>query len=86
MTVLAGVPTTLSVLAKNPPQGENISSLRPYMPTGSTGMPIEVSHEIERITDKAAARYVKLQFRTKELELWPEMPADDTAKQDAAAA
>jgi fatty-acyl-CoA synthase len=50
VTVLAGVPTTLSVLAKNPPQGENISSLRPYMPTGSTGMPIEVSREIERIT------------------------------------
>ena len=50
VTVLAGVPTTLSVLAKNPPQGENVSSLRPYMPTGSTGMPIEVAHEIERIT------------------------------------
>ncbi|HLI22226.1 MAG TPA: acyl-CoA synthetase [Stellaceae bacterium] len=50
VTVLAGVPTTLSVLAKNPPQGENISSLRPYMPTGSTGMPIEVAREIERIT------------------------------------
>jgi fatty-acyl-CoA synthase len=50
VTVLAGVPTTLSVLAKNPPQGEKISSLRPYMPTGSTGMPIEVAHEIERIT------------------------------------
>jgi fatty-acyl-CoA synthase len=50
VTVLAGVPTTLSVLAKNPPQGEDISSLRPYMPTGSTGMPIEVAREIERIT------------------------------------
>jgi len=50
VTVLAGVPTTLSVLAKNPPQGENIASLRPYMPTGSTGMPIEVAREIERIT------------------------------------
>jgi fatty-acyl-CoA synthase len=49
VTVLAGVPTTLSVLAKNPPQGENTSSLRPYMPTGSTGMPIEVAREIERI-------------------------------------
>jgi fatty-acyl-CoA synthase len=49
VTVLAGVPTTLSVLAKNPPQGEDISSLRPYMPTGSTGMPIEVAREIERI-------------------------------------
>ncbi|HVA13731.1 MAG TPA: acyl-CoA synthetase [Stellaceae bacterium] len=50
VTVLAGVPTTLSVLAKNPPQGEDIRSLRPYMPTGSTGMPIEVAKEIERIT------------------------------------
>jgi fatty-acyl-CoA synthase len=50
VTMLAGVPTTLSVLAKNPPQGENISSLRPYMPTGSTGMPIEVAREIERVT------------------------------------
>ena len=50
VTILAGVPTTLSVLAKNPPQGENISSLRPFMPTGSTGMPIEVAREIERIT------------------------------------
>lgn len=50
VTVLAGVPTTLSVLAKNPPRGENISSLRPYMPTGSTGMPIEVAREIERIS------------------------------------
>ena len=50
ITILAGVPTTLSVLAKNPPQGEDISSLRPYMPTGSTGMPIEVAREIERIT------------------------------------
>jgi fatty-acyl-CoA synthase len=49
VTVLAGVPTTLSVLAKNPPQSENIASLRPYMPTGSTGMPIEVAREIERI-------------------------------------
>jgi fatty-acyl-CoA synthase len=49
VTVLAGVPTTLSVLAKNPPKGEDISSLRPYMPTGSTGMPIEVAREIERV-------------------------------------
>ncbi len=50
VTVLAGVPTTLSVLAKNPPTTENISSLRPYMPTGSTGMPIEVAREIEKIS------------------------------------
>ena len=47
VTIFSGVPTTLSVLAKNPPKGEDTSSLRPYMPTGSTGMPAEVAREIE---------------------------------------
>ena len=47
ITVLSGVPTTLSVLAKNPPTTEDISSLRPYMCTGSTAMPAEVAREIE---------------------------------------
>ena len=47
VTIFSGVPTTLSVLAKHPPQGEDTSSLRPYMPTGSTGMPVEVAREIE---------------------------------------
>ena len=49
ITSLTGVPTTLSVLAKNPPRGENIASLRPFMSTGSTAMPVEVAREIERI-------------------------------------
>ena len=30
VTQISGVPTTLSVLAKNPPTTENIASLRPY--------------------------------------------------------
>ncbi len=48
ITSLTGVPTTLSVLAKNPPRGENISSLRPFMSTGSTSMPVEVARELEK--------------------------------------
>lgn len=47
ITIFSGVPTTLSVLAKNPPRGENIASLRPYFSTGSTGLPVEVAKEIE---------------------------------------
>jgi fatty-acyl-CoA synthase len=38
ITQLSGVPTTLSVLAKQPPQGEDISSLRPCFSTGSTAI------------------------------------------------
>src|SRR5579862_830066 len=48
ITSLTGVPTTLSVLAKNPPRGEDVSSLRPFMSTGSTAMPVEVAHELEK--------------------------------------
>ncbi len=48
ITSLTGVPTTLSVLAKNPPRGENVSSLRPFMSTGSTAMPVEVARELEK--------------------------------------
>jgi fatty-acyl-CoA synthase len=48
ITSLTGVPTTLSVLAKNPPRGENVSSLRPFMSTGSTAMPVEVAKELEK--------------------------------------
>ncbi len=47
VTIFSGVPTTLSVLAKNPPRGEDTSSLRPHATTGSTGMPAEVAREIE---------------------------------------
>jgi fatty-acyl-CoA synthase len=48
VTSLTGVPTTLSVLAKNPPRGEDVSSLRPFMSTGSTAMPVEIAHELEK--------------------------------------
>jgi len=50
ISVLSGVPTTLSVLAKNPPRGEDLSSLRPIMSTGSTSLPAEVAREITRMT------------------------------------
>ena len=50
ISVLSGVPTTLSVLAKNPPRGEDLSSLRPIMSTGSTSLPAEVAREITRAT------------------------------------
>lgn len=50
ISVLSGVPTTLSVLAKNPPRGEDLSSLRPIMSTGSTSLPAEVAREITRLT------------------------------------
>ncbi|MSQ70955.1 MAG: acyl-CoA synthetase [Betaproteobacteria bacterium] len=49
ITIFSGVPTTLSVLVKNPPRGEDISSLRPYATTGSTGLPVETSQQIERV-------------------------------------
>ncbi len=50
ISLLSGVPTTLSVLAKNPPNGEDLGSLRPVMSTGSTSLPAEVAREIERST------------------------------------
>jgi fatty-acyl-CoA synthase len=50
ITLLTGVPTTLAVLAKNPPTTEDISSLRKRSKTGSTALPAEVSRELERAT------------------------------------
>ena len=50
ISLLSGVPTTLSVLARNPPNGEDLGSLRPYMCTGSTALPVEVARDIERST------------------------------------
>ena len=50
VTQISGVPTTLSVLAKNPPTTENISSLRPYFATGSTAMAPAVQERIQQIT------------------------------------
>ncbi|WP_145925273.1 AMP-binding protein [Bordetella sp. H567] len=50
VTQISGVPTTLSVLAKQPPATEDISSLRPYFATGSTAMAPVVQERIEAIT------------------------------------
>jgi fatty-acyl-CoA synthase len=50
VTQISGVPTTLSVLAKNPPTGEDIATLRPYFATGSTAMAPAVQDRILAIT------------------------------------
>jgi fatty-acyl-CoA synthase len=50
VTRLSGVPTTLAVLAKSPPQGEDLSSLKPYFVTGSTAMPIPIRKRFEQIS------------------------------------
>jgi fatty-acyl-CoA synthase len=50
ITQISGVPTTLSVLAKNPPTGQDISTLRPYFATGSTAMAPAVQDRILAIT------------------------------------
>jgi len=49
ISVLSGVPTTLAQLAKNPPQGEDLSSLRPYGVTGSTAFPAEIARHLETL-------------------------------------
>jgi fatty-acyl-CoA synthase len=48
ISYLSGVPTTLSVLLENPPDGEDISSFKSYAPTGSAALPMEISRQIER--------------------------------------
>lgn len=50
VTRLSGVPTTLSALARTPPQGEDLSSLRRNFVTGSTALPISVRREFERVS------------------------------------
>jgi fatty-acyl-CoA synthase len=50
VTRLSGVPTTFSVLAKTPPQGEDLSSLKRNFITGSTSLPISVRREFERVS------------------------------------
>jgi fatty-acyl-CoA synthase len=50
ITQISGVPTTLGVLAKNPPQGEDIASLRPHFYTGSTGIAPSVQQAVAAIT------------------------------------
>jgi fatty-acyl-CoA synthase len=49
ITYFSGVPTTLATLAKQPPRGEDLSSLKPYMVTGSTAMPADIGRAIERM-------------------------------------
>ncbi len=48
ITFLSGVPTTLSVLADQPPAGADVGSLRAYAPTGSAALPVETAKRIER--------------------------------------
>ena len=50
ITQISGVPTTLSVLAKQPPTTEDISSLRPFFATGSTAMAPSIQDRIAEIT------------------------------------
>jgi fatty-acyl-CoA synthase len=50
ITILSGVPTTLATLVKNPPRGEDLSSLRPFATTGSTAFPADIARQLEDIT------------------------------------
>jgi fatty-acyl-CoA synthase len=50
VTRLSGVPTTFAVLARSPPQGENLSSLKRNFVTGSAALPIAVKREFERVS------------------------------------
>ena len=47
ITQFSAVPATLAVLAKSPPHGEDLSSLRPWGMTGSAPLPVEVSKALE---------------------------------------
>lgn len=46
VSVLHAVPTILGQLAQNPPQGEDVSSLRRYGTTGSTALAVDVAESI----------------------------------------
>ena len=48
ISLLSGVPTTLSVLAGSSTDGADISSLRSFAPTGSAPLPAEVARQIEQ--------------------------------------
>src|SRR4030088_2317712 len=50
VTRLSGVPTTLAVLTKSPPQGDDLSSLNPYFVAGSSAMPIPIRRLFEQIS------------------------------------
>ena len=48
ITQFTGVPTTLSVLAKNLPTTEDVSTLKKVATTGSAPLPVETARELER--------------------------------------
>jgi fatty-acyl-CoA synthase len=50
LTRLSGVPTMFSVLAKSPPQGDDLSSLRRNFISGSTALPAAVRNAFERVS------------------------------------
>jgi fatty-acyl-CoA synthase len=50
VTRLSGVPTTLAVLAKSPPEQTDLSSLASCFITGSTALPASVRQEFERVS------------------------------------
>lgn len=49
ITHFGGVPTTLSMLVKNPPANEDISSLKKHGTAGSAALPVEIAKEFERV-------------------------------------
>ncbi len=71
ITQISGVPTTLSVLAKNPPTTENISTLRPYFATGSTAMAPAVQSRILEITGARVLQSYGLTENTSHVSLDP---------------
>jgi fatty-acyl-CoA synthase len=71
VTQISGVPTTLSVLAKNPPTTEDISSLRPYFATGSTAMAPAVQERIGEMTGARALQSYGLTENTSHVALDP---------------
>lgn len=71
ITQISGVPTTLSVLAKNPPTTEDISTLRPYFATGSTAMAPAVQSRIGEITGARALQSYGLTENTSHVSVDP---------------
>ncbi|MFM9967715.1 MAG: acyl-CoA synthetase [Burkholderiales bacterium] len=49
ITHFGGVPTTLSMLVKNPPKNEDISTLKKHGTAGSAALPVEIAKEFERV-------------------------------------
>jgi len=71
ITQISGVPTTLAVLAKNPPTTENISTLRPYFGTGSTALAPAVQDKIVAITGARALQSYGLTENTSHVSVDP---------------